>query len=192
MRTRSAPMKSGTMRRATIEVPFNLQIEEADIPAPGEREALIKVLACGICGTDIHDATHRARERRPFGHEAAGEVISLGPGVDRVRVGDRIALGNAAYCGGCNDCRNGDIIHCRNRIGLPAQGFSEYLAAHQALLHPARQLLVDLAGLFRGRALQALARRSAAHANGGERGAAKRVHAVRPFRRARATPRAPC
>ena len=72
-------------------------------------EALIKVHACGVCGTDVHDASHRAQERRPFGHEVAGEVVALGAGVRGVDTGDLVAVGNAAYCGACTHCKNGEI-----------------------------------------------------------------------------------
>ena len=128
-------MKQKKMKQATVGVPFDIRIEEVDVPVPGNDEVLVRVTDCAICGTDVHDAKHRAIQRRLFGHEMTGEVVQAAPGVSGFAPGDIVAVGNAANCGFCRQCRNGRAVYCCNRIGLPAQGFSEYAAPNKALLH---------------------------------------------------------
>jgi L-iditol 2-dehydrogenase len=69
----------------------DIRIEERDLPVPGKGEALIKMHACGLCGTDIHKAVHKTvKPGTVLGHEVGGEIVQLGEGVENFRVGDRV------------------------------------------------------------------------------------------------------
>jgi alcohol dehydrogenase, propanol-preferring len=77
-----------------------LTIEDVPIPTPGPGEVLVKVRACGVCHTDLHAASGDwpVKPTLPFipGHEAAGIVAALGPGVDTLKVGDPVGVAWAA------------------------------------------------------------------------------------------------
>ena len=88
---------SNTMKAAVVHA-FGrpLTIEEVPIPAPGPGEVLLRVVASGVCHTDLHAAQGDwpVRPSPPFipGHEAVGDVVALGPGVEGVAVGDRVGV----------------------------------------------------------------------------------------------------
>ena len=99
----------------------DLRIESvAEPPAPGPGEVRVRIASCGICGTDLHEYVAGpivtpvephpltgAQNPQILGHEFAGEVTAVGPGVTRVAGGDRIAIMPLAYCGNCAYCRRG-------------------------------------------------------------------------------------
>jgi L-iditol 2-dehydrogenase len=91
----------------------DLRVEERPKPEPGPGQALVRIRSVGVCGSDVHYYTHmRIGDQvvtRPMipGHEAAGEVAALGPGVEGVATGDRIAIEPARSCGRCEFCRTG-------------------------------------------------------------------------------------
>jgi len=99
----------------------DLRIEEvAEPPAPGEGQVVVRVVTCGICGTDLHEyiagpivtpvephALTGAQNPQILGHEFAGDVLAVGPGVTRVAEGDRVSIMPLAYCGTCAYCRRG-------------------------------------------------------------------------------------
>jgi (R,R)-butanediol dehydrogenase / meso-butanediol dehydrogenase / diacetyl reductase len=99
----------------------DLRIEDVPAPpAPGAGEVLVRSAACGICGTDLHEYVAGpivtpvephpltgAQNPQILGHEFAGEVVAVGPGVSRVRAGDRVAIMPLAYCGRCAYCERG-------------------------------------------------------------------------------------
>src|SRR5436309_6375442 len=96
----------------------NLEIADVPVPTPATDEVLIRVRACGICGSDIHGYDGSSGRRIPplvMGHEASGSVAAVGPGVTAFREGDRITVDSTVYCGDCFFCRRGDINLCDNR-----------------------------------------------------------------------------
>ena len=109
------------MRALRFHGARDLRIEEvAEPPAPGAGEVVVRVVTCGICGTDLHEYTSGpivtpvephpltgARNPQILGHEFAGDVVAVGPGVTRVSEGDRVAIMPLAYCGRCAYCRRG-------------------------------------------------------------------------------------
>lgn len=109
--------------------------EMTSLPLPELREhdVLVKIRAIGICATDLHIMKRSAIFAEPpyaLGHEAAGEVMKVGSGVTRVRVGDRCTLDPSIGCGSCNACLSGDKHQCvRNReYGINQSGFwQEYV-----------------------------------------------------------------
>jgi len=89
-------------------------LEDVVVPAPGPGEARVQVQACGVCHTDLHYREGGINDAFPFllGHEAAGIVESVGPGVDEVAPGDFVVLNWRAVCGVCRACRRGRPWYC--------------------------------------------------------------------------------
>ncbi len=101
------------MKAAVYQGPGKgLVVEQLDDPTPGERQLVVRVGACGVCGTDLHMTS--GEDMLQFdagaipGHEYAGEVVAVGPGTERIRVGDHVtALAVPEACGHCVNCRAG-------------------------------------------------------------------------------------
>lgn len=123
---------------------FDLQ----DWPDPeiGPDDVLIRVGACGICGSDIHGMDGSSGRRQPpiiMGHEAAGEIARVGVRVAGWKVGDRVTFDSTVYCGECWYCRRGEINLCDNRRVLGVScgdyrrhgAFADYVAVPQRILY---------------------------------------------------------
>ncbi|HHU91137.1 MAG TPA: NAD(P)-dependent alcohol dehydrogenase [Clostridiaceae bacterium] len=101
------------MKAVYLEETKRIKIKDIQKPVPKAGEVLIKVDACGICGSDVHYWQHGrigdfiVKEPMILGHEAAGTVVEIGSGVDNVKVGDIVALEPGITCMKCNNCRNG-------------------------------------------------------------------------------------
>jgi S-(hydroxymethyl)mycothiol dehydrogenase len=91
-----------------------VRVETVVIPDPGPGEAVVKVQACGVCHTDLHYREGGINDDFPFllGHEAAGVVEQVGPGVTDVAPGDFVVLNWRAVCGRCRACRRGRPQYC--------------------------------------------------------------------------------
>jgi L-iditol 2-dehydrogenase len=124
----------------------NLEIAEMPVPAVGAGEVLVRVEACGICGSDVHGYDGGSGRRIPpivMGHEAAGTVASIGSGVTGFAVGDRVTFDSTVYCGECAFCKRGEVNLCDNRqvIGVSCGdyrrhgAFAEYVAVPQRILY---------------------------------------------------------
>ncbi|WP_367318218.1 S-(hydroxymethyl)mycothiol dehydrogenase [Streptomyces sp. HUAS ZL42] len=89
-------------------------VETIVVPDPGPGEAVVKVQACGVCHTDLHYRDGGINDDFPFllGHEAAGVVEEVGPGVTDVEPGDFVILNWRAVCGRCRACRRGRPQYC--------------------------------------------------------------------------------
>jgi S-(hydroxymethyl)mycothiol dehydrogenase len=89
-------------------------LETIVIPDPGPGEAVVKIQACGVCHTDLHYREGGINDEFPFllGHEAAGVVESVGPGVTNVGPGDYVVLNWRAVCGTCRSCLKGKPWYC--------------------------------------------------------------------------------
>ncbi|MCF8034081.1 MAG: zinc-binding dehydrogenase [Desulfarculaceae bacterium] len=125
------------------EVGRPLALEEIPTPTPGPGEVLIRVRACGVCGSDIHIAyegvTPTAFTPITLGHEPSGEVAELGPGVEGLALGDRVVACCFFVCGSCPNCLGGNQQVCLERrcIGIQAEGaMAEYLLVPAANLVP--------------------------------------------------------
>lgn len=115
------------MKTALMKNSNDIVIKDIEICRPDAGELLIKVDACGICGTDIMAAKKGRDDYKPFGHEVAGTVIDVGSGVTRFSIGDKIVLDSASACGRCKSCKNMRQEFCDNLIPLPFTGFSEMM-----------------------------------------------------------------
>jgi len=125
-----------TMRAAVYRGVNDIRVETMPVPAIGPGELLVKVVTCGICGTDlkkIHTGSHSAP--RIFGHEMAGTVVQAGEGVTRFRVSDRVMVFHHVPCGECYYCRKRTFAQCPvyKKVGTTAGlepsggGFAEYI-----------------------------------------------------------------
>jgi len=121
------------MRAAVfIEPGKPLQIQKVPDPTPGEGEVVLRVARCGICGTDLHmTENHGLAAPRGFilGHERSAEVIALGKGVSRFKVGDHVAPHPTRGCGACASCKAGSPYFCEKGPQLCFGGFAEYMIA---------------------------------------------------------------
>src|ERR1700744_1566450 len=124
------------------------QLDIADVPAPvpGVDEILVRVAACGICGSDVHGYDGSSGRRIPplvMGHEAAGTVAAMGDGGTSLQVGDRVTFYSTVYCGQCAFCLRGEVNLCDNRqvVGVScgeyrrAGAFAEYVTVPQRIVH---------------------------------------------------------
>jgi 2-desacetyl-2-hydroxyethyl bacteriochlorophyllide A dehydrogenase len=105
------------MKAVVIEKPDQVSVTKVEDPTPARAQALIKVEACGICGTDIHVIRGEfAPTRYPIipGHEFCGEVVAIGKEVRNLRVGDFVAVDPSLFDGTCRQCRLGRFNLCEN------------------------------------------------------------------------------
>ncbi|WP_319586176.1 alcohol dehydrogenase catalytic domain-containing protein [uncultured Desulfobulbus sp.] len=125
---------------AYIQTPFQISLKQVDLPSPGSDQALIEVLACGVCGHDIEIGESLASEPRAFGHEIAGVVREIGENVKHVKVGDQVALESSSFCCDCDLCRNGRVDLCNKGAGFwtgLTMGFSDAMLVPGRCLVPA-------------------------------------------------------
>jgi L-iditol 2-dehydrogenase len=123
----------------------NLQIQDVPQPECRANEVLLRVRACGICGSDIHGMDGSTGRRRPpiiMGHEASGEIAAVGPEVRDFQTGDRVTFDSTIYCGRCRYCIAGDIHLCDNRrvLGVSCEEYRRDGALAEYVAVPARIL----------------------------------------------------
>ena len=123
------------MRALLYEGPRDICCETFDDPKlADDRDAIVRMTRCGICGSDLH--IYHGQGFSPdlrfcVGHEAVGEVVEVGRGVSRLKVGDPVMLSAAVGCGACGPCLAGDIVQCRNNMAQ-CYGLSHALEGCQA------------------------------------------------------------
>ena len=124
------------------------KLSVVDMPTPeiGAGEVLVRVRACGICGSDIHGYDGSTGRRIPplvMGHEAAGVIERVGRRVHGVKPGDRVSFDSTVSCGACDFCRRGQINLCDNRTVLGVScgdyrrhgAFAEYVAVPSRIVY---------------------------------------------------------
>ena len=131
------------MKALVLSAYKQLEILNLPTPRPAEDELLIRIRACGICGSDVHGYDGSTGRRLPpvvMGHEAAGVVESVGSAVENFRVGDRVTFDSTVYCGKCFYCQRGQINLCDNRevIGVSTPAFRRNGAFAEFVAVPAR------------------------------------------------------
>ena len=105
---------------AVLYAPHDIRIEERPVPKPGPREVLIEIKAVGVCGSDVHYYEHGrigsyvVRQPLILGHEASGIIVDVGEGVNKGRVGERVAIEPGIPDGVCEQCRSGRYNLCPN------------------------------------------------------------------------------
>jgi L-iditol 2-dehydrogenase len=121
----------------------HLEIADLPIPAVGPDEILVRVEACGICGSDVHGYDGSSGRRIPpivMGHEAAGTVAAIGSSVEGLSEGDRVTFDSTVYCGACEFCALGQINLCNNRqvIGVSCGDYRRHGAFAEFVVVPQR------------------------------------------------------
>ena len=125
------------MKAAFAKVPLQIELRDIPKPEPGPDEILVKIDACGICGTDLHIARKQAVDQWwPLGHEISGTVAELGSNAAGPPVGTRVIVQNSTLCGKCRACRNGEIDRCESIIFMPGAGIAEYVCAYRRAVLP--------------------------------------------------------
>lgn len=125
------------MKAAVLEDLEKMVVKEVTTPQIGQGEILVRVRSCAVCGSDIriyHRGNPRVKPPQIIGHEIAGEIVEVGSGVKKFKVGDRVALGADVPCGTCRFCRNGLGNNCpiNYAIGYQFQGgFAEYIPLNE-------------------------------------------------------------
>jgi L-iditol 2-dehydrogenase len=105
-----------------------IRLEEWPSPSPGAGELVVRVRACGLCGSDLAKLfQHKLSGPTVLGHEIAGEVVKVGAGVSRFREGDRVVVAHHVPCYACHYCRHGNDSMCRSfkQSNLRPGGFAE-------------------------------------------------------------------
>ncbi|GAB6166703.1 galactitol-1-phosphate 5-dehydrogenase [Thermostilla marina] len=133
--------------KALVLTAYNhLEIQEVPDPVPGKDEVLIRVRACGICGSDVHGMDGSSGRRIPpiiMGHEASGEIVALGADVGDWKEGTRVTFDSTIYCGRCWYCRRGAVHLCDQRrvLGVSCDeyrrhgAFAEYVVVPEHILY---------------------------------------------------------
>lgn len=140
---------------AVLYAPGDLRVEDRPVPAPAPGEVQVEITAIGVCGSDVHYYDHgRIGERivtQPMvlGHESAGRISAVGPGVDGARVGERVALEPGVPCGRCRECRAGRYNLCPDVVFFatpPVDGsMARYVTIAAEFAHPVPDGLDDVA-----------------------------------------------
>ena len=121
----------------------DIRIEEVPKPKPGHKEILIKVMACGICGSDIVEWYRLPRAPLVQGHEIGAQVVEVGKSVTKYKPGDRVFVAPKVPCMKCEYCKRGHYPVCTNvKARLPG-GFAEYVVVPESLIENGTYLLPE-------------------------------------------------
>ena len=130
------------MKAAVFYSASDLRVQDIPVNVLGDNDVLIRVHACGICGTDVHifhgdEGAAKTPAGTVLGHEFAGEIVEVGAGVKHLKAGDRVCVDPNQLCGGCEYCLGGIGHFCEHMTGIGTTvhgGFAEYcvVAASQA------------------------------------------------------------
>ena len=134
------------MQAMLLKEYMHLEVVEMPQPSIGPDDVLVRVRACGICGSDVHGLDGRTGRRIPplvMGHEAAGEVVECGTGVTDLHPGDRVTFDSTVYCGRCFFCARGEVNLCDNREVLGVSpgpyrrhgAFAEYVSVPRRIIY---------------------------------------------------------
>ena len=115
---------SQTMKATVFHGVNDIRVETVERPRPGPGEAVIRITLTTICGTDLHivRGEYPVRPGLIIGHEPAGVIHELGPGVTGYKVGDRVLVGAVTPCGQCMACLGGHAAQCGHGEGYEATG----------------------------------------------------------------------
>ncbi|KAG8623968.1 hypothetical protein KVT40_008944 [Elsinoe batatas] len=129
-----------SMKALVYSQPEHFEVKQIPVPKPKNDEVMVKIAACGVCGTDLHYHKGEFMAKYPLipGHEAAGTVVALGSSVKSFQIGDRVAADPMHPCGSCFYCQRTQPLMCENLTGYGGNapgGFAEYCAYPSHLLH---------------------------------------------------------
>lgn len=116
---------------------FETELRELPFRPLASQEVRVRVLACGLCGTDLHFLRQMA-DFTPMGHEVAGVVAEVGSEVTRFKPGQQVVMEDVALCGVCEACKSGRVDLCQKGYTMQDQpGMADELVVHQNMLHQA-------------------------------------------------------
>jgi len=121
----------------------DIRIEEVPTPKPGPHEMLVKVMSCGICGSDIVEWYRLPRAPLVQGHEIGAEVVEVGVSVKKYKPGDRVFIAPKVPCMKCDYCQNGHFPVCTVIKDRLPGGYAEYILVPQALIEHGTYRLAD-------------------------------------------------
>ena len=133
------------MKALVLKEYRRLVLEDWAAPSVQPDEVLVRVRACGICGSDVHGMDGSSGRRIPpivMGHEAAGEIAETGSAVTGWKPGDRVTFDSTVYCGDCWFCSHGKINLCENRrvLGVSCADYRRHGAFAEFVVVPERIL----------------------------------------------------
>ncbi len=145
---------SKTMKALVFRDIGRIELDEIPIPKVAQPDdVLLKVSACGVCGTDLKilEGKHAYRQNVVIGHEFLGVVVETGSHVRHVKVGDRVAIDNNPRCGFCSFCRMGMSSQCveisKSAIGVQRNGgYAEYCLVPESVCYPVPPEIDDVLG----------------------------------------------
>jgi L-iditol 2-dehydrogenase len=121
----------------------DIRIEEVPRPQPADKEMLVKVISCGICGSDIVEWYRSPRAPLVQGHEIGAEVVEVGRSITKYKPGDRVFIAPKVPCMKCDYCNNGHYPVCSTVSERLPGGFAEYVLVPQALVDKGTYLLPE-------------------------------------------------
>lgn len=108
---------------------LDIQVRENQIAPLDEDHVLVKVMACGVCGTDVNFVRDWDDDYMALGHEISAEVVEVGKNVTSVKPGDKVIVEDCSMCGICENCKSGNPQFCRNMYDMEGQpGMGEYMS----------------------------------------------------------------
>jgi len=128
------------MKAAVLEKLEEMVVKEVNDPVVGPDDALVKVRACAVCGSDIrifHYGNNRVHPPQILGHESSGEIVAVGERVTGFKPGDRVAIGSDVPCGECAVCKAGFGNNCIINYAMGYQfpgSFAEYVLLNKTML----------------------------------------------------------
>ena len=121
----------------------DIRIEEVPRPQPGDKEMLVKIISCGICGSDIVEWYRLPRAPLVQGHEIGAEVAEVGRSIRKYKPGDRVFIAPKVPCMECDYCNKGHYPVCSSVSERLPGGFAEYVLVPQALVDKGTYLLPE-------------------------------------------------
>jgi L-iditol 2-dehydrogenase len=111
----------------------DVRLEEMPKPTISDNELLIKIMACGICGSDVVEWYRMPRAPLVQGHEMSGEIVEVGPGITKFKIGDRVFVAPKVGCDNCKTCNDGHQSICPNvKVRMPG-AFAEFVCVPEEL-----------------------------------------------------------
>ena len=141
------------MRIAVCEHPNHIEVQYRPVPSVGGLKVLVKVKACGVCGSDLAVWRGSGHKKYPYspGHEFCGTIAEKGDRVKNLQIGQRVVINPNLGCGECRYCRSGKTNLCDYLKTRPIKsngGFSEYVALDSRMANPLPEALSDMLAIY--------------------------------------------
>ena len=135
-------------KAAFFKTPGHVELREIEVPDPGPGEVLVRITAAGICGSDVAAWREIEQDWHRRGHEFAGVVEAVGPGVEGLEPGQAVAGYGSLPCGTCPHCRRGRHKFCLSPRGSGGGAFAEYLCTAAEFWFPLAELTPEQGALL--------------------------------------------